>query len=574
MMRYDFKLKASIIEEDELKNYSFDYINNYNGKLLLSCSSTKNLNMDKVAQITNPKVRIRIRGGYDEDRTNYRNSIEEKYPSSFASRYGITGISYYEDANIYNVSELVEIVSEMKKIENGIMPEWSEIKKALYVYDKLREKIIYDPKYEQEKDLNIKTLRGLISGKSVCAGFAIIYKEMMDRLGIECDYVEGKSPTQKKDKNGKTIYGGHAWNVLKINGKNFPVDLTWDAGVYRQGDSNVFKHFANLDDFNRKHIPCSFDIDRGYGNLSGLKNSFVKRTANQFNREKDYSQSVINLRGKNREEIKIVQTGNTSKDSKYPMYRYVMAKKDNDGHYKDYRIMYSEASFLKTYNRFLKGKVTDNSKELKAMLALFTYENADEALRRGTTYIGSVEFDKNSPLGYKFTYDVSQEKDHKVTYQEEIRKNGEHILINESKQDTVLEQLLHFGSVGSFSDNGYTQHKVVSDRSLTGQHSADYVDIFLNEKRLRRKVKEAGGYIGYFNGNVKTYDPRLNEHFNLRSSGDMKLSDIIEEITIKSGMIGNNIERQGAYAINSELQDMFQIDTEVKTIEQSFSSKK
>ena len=53
----------------------------------------------------------------------------------------------------------------------------------------------------------------------MCEGYALAYKYYMNRLNIPCKVVSGVSKGQP-----------HAWNQIKINGKWYFVDATWDDG--------------------------------------------------------------------------------------------------------------------------------------------------------------------------------------------------------------------------------------------------------------------------------------------------------------------------------------------------------
>lgn len=55
----------------------------------------------------------------------------------------------------------------------------------------------------------------LVNGTAVCSGYTSAYQDLMLRAGIECRYVI----SEKMD---------HAWNQVKIGGKWYHVDLTWD----------------------------------------------------------------------------------------------------------------------------------------------------------------------------------------------------------------------------------------------------------------------------------------------------------------------------------------------------------
>ena len=58
----------------------------------------------------------------------------------------------------------------------------------------------------------------LIDGCAVCDGYSCAAKAIFDRLGVECDFVIGVCT------NG----GGHAWNLVKIEGNWYQLDITWN----------------------------------------------------------------------------------------------------------------------------------------------------------------------------------------------------------------------------------------------------------------------------------------------------------------------------------------------------------
>ena len=60
----------------------------------------------------------------------------------------------------------------------------------------------------------------LFENYAVCDGYSRLVKMMCDDMGIECRIVVG-------DVNGG---GGHAWNLVKVDGQWYHLDVTWDDG--------------------------------------------------------------------------------------------------------------------------------------------------------------------------------------------------------------------------------------------------------------------------------------------------------------------------------------------------------
>lgn len=88
----------------------------------------------------------------------------------------------------------------------------SDAEKEKYIHDALAEMAEYDRNapYDQVAYSAIE------NGRTVCAGYARAFQLLMTELGIPCYYCTG--------------YAGeaHAWNIVRLDGKYYNVDLTWD----------------------------------------------------------------------------------------------------------------------------------------------------------------------------------------------------------------------------------------------------------------------------------------------------------------------------------------------------------
>lgn len=158
---------------------------------------------------------------------------------------------HYQDRTTYPLGQLKQIMATMHEIEKNINPNWSEMARARYIYETLGNNITYDYNSQNYSNQQASNLSILLSREGICAGYSLLFKEMMDRQGIECDYVRGDAFNSRGGKEK------HAWNVLKINGKNIPIDLTWDApnikngkGVHQFGNNYQFtnNHFLDYDE--------------------------------------------------------------------------------------------------------------------------------------------------------------------------------------------------------------------------------------------------------------------------------------------------------------------------------------
>lgn len=118
----------------------------------------------------------------------------------------------------------------MTTIVNGAKAKTTSIEKAKYVHDYLISNSAYD--YEL-KSSTIYDL--LMNKKGTCRAYSLAFKDAMDKLGIECVVVV------QDDKL-------HSWNQVKIDGKWYNVDVTWDSNNSINGtpDATLFMKSDSL----------------------------------------------------------------------------------------------------------------------------------------------------------------------------------------------------------------------------------------------------------------------------------------------------------------------------------------
>lgn len=196
---------------------------------------------------------------------------------------GLKGKSKYNDNHYitrttYTVRTLKQIIQQMRTIESQIPKEWDEVQKAKYIYMILGKNITYEHDASKRIGGRCSNLTGLVTGKAICAGYSLIFKEMMDRQGIQCDYVRGISGSANDIEK-------HAWNVLTIRGISFPIDLTWDSITLNRGSSDL-KYFGTDPNFFRMHSPDNDEIRYNYSllrreDVNSIDVSNVKRQSNR-----------------------------------------------------------------------------------------------------------------------------------------------------------------------------------------------------------------------------------------------------------------------------------------------------
>ena len=106
-------------------------------------------------------------------------------------------------------------------------------KQVKYDYDEARQSSIGNP-------LSYTAYGALISKKSVCQGYALLFYRLCNQAGVPCRIITGKA----KGANGVEQ---HAWNAVRISGKYYNVDATWDATMKQAGRDYEYFLTSNAD---------------------------------------------------------------------------------------------------------------------------------------------------------------------------------------------------------------------------------------------------------------------------------------------------------------------------------------
>lgn len=162
----------------------------------------------------------------------------------------ITGFSFPDENQLQFRSEQDPILDELVDtiIKKVVSQSSSDYEKILAVHDYLVLNTAYD--YDNYRRNRIPresfTARGaLVYGVAVCSGYSYAFQRLLDELGIENLYVSGEAGTG----------GGHAWNMVKLDGEWYHIDATWNDPVPDRPQRVRYKYFLVSDAKIRSYDP-------------------------------------------------------------------------------------------------------------------------------------------------------------------------------------------------------------------------------------------------------------------------------------------------------------------------------
>ena len=438
-----YTIEGDITEDD------IESLNRLDSETIISIQNTKGISSQKLNRIINPQVKISVRGGLDYfEKTKFN---AEQYISR----------------TIHSPSKLALVVSKFEKLESKIKDSWNENQKCMYIYKMLAEDLHH--KYENESGYDdgrevVNNLEGLISGELVRSGFSIVFKEALDRVGIENVY--------------QSTMNDYSWNVVKINGKYRALDLTSDCLNKKPDNECGFLYYGvDVNFYSNSHHNIDNEAE-----------------------EKQFSLEPFDIATLNRDFKEISASENKI------TYEMIQSK---DGSFSYTKL--NEKDGIDEYVIFLNGSLAciyvDSDLDVDTY---FSEKNVNTAMRENDNYIGKKVLDKSqfSSKNYYTRQDGSK------FFIEPSSKKGEvhEVFCYQPEQDENGNVKLDRYTIWSENDLVNCQNPGV--KSMIAEH-------LLSKDRLKRKVEHYNGYVGYVLG-TEMQQAGKKKNINNFTSGEIE----------------------------------------------------
>ena len=167
--------------------------------------------------------------------------------SGYGYGYGTYTIRYRSGekvANAYKNGNLSSLSSSEKELYNkaaSIVASCtsssdSDAEKARALHDYLVNNCCYDRSFN---DISYSAEGALFNHTAVCSGYSDAYRLLLTLAGVESYTVTGDATNS----SGNT--GGHAWNLVNLDGRWVYIDVTWDDPITYNGQNMLrYDYFA------------------------------------------------------------------------------------------------------------------------------------------------------------------------------------------------------------------------------------------------------------------------------------------------------------------------------------------
>ena len=361
----------------------------------------------------------------------------------------------YIERTIYDAENLCNIIKIFEEIERKINPLWNDLEKSIYIYKILAEKMHYKTKDERTIVDGVdysRTLNCMIKKRAVCAGFSLIYKEAMDRIGIECLY-------QNKSHE-------HVWNAIKIDGNYQLIDLTWDTYQKSADGKCLFYYFGQS--------------------------------------SKDFYKDIHHDIQNDNEEIRVLTTGIPREDIISAYNRIAAPKKT----YTSGEMTYHKNSLGQTFNYSKIGERDGYSLYIVRRGININYF----FLQNGTNIRDYLRDDLLGRACRNNHILNGDRKDKPITKISRYKRDdGTSFIVLKPKAKSIGD-IEEYALIDPYILDGkqvLRRITVFSENDLVKEHDEEFksiiANILLSEERLNRKVDYNHGYVGYITRESKMY---------------------------------------------------------------------
>ena len=361
----------------------------------------------------------------------------------------------------------------------------------------------------------------------------MILKELCDQVEIECMFVEGYFG-QSKPKNRIL---NHAWNIVKLNGKYYPIDITIDIGSHGNSYSKSLDVSFNKPFFLKRYTPGTNEQITDYTLLSNLDNEAINRLVKQVSISKEYTGPICILKRDDGTEFLITEC-DCQIIGKQKVIKYIISPLDDLNPQIVYAtfdlnkdmFMYEEKEeLLREKNRYskygnskklesIKKKLSEYDKSISIynlrviITNLFSEENIKQSSQTSKGFLGTGVIDENGRICAIADNKeiVNKLNDKTKTY---TRSNGTKFVVEETNNyDSRLYSYKVYEYITYKSGYKLLENTIYTDFDILKDNNPFLPNIFLSRKRIDERCLNNNGYLGhYIKNNLFAYSKNIQD---------------------------------------------------------------
>lgn len=148
---------------------------------------------------------------------------------SYWDNYSIVNAYQTDNTNLLTPKQLELYNRYLEVLSTYTSPDATQWANELAIHDYL----VANIQYVTGDDSIYNAYDALMNGTAVCNGYTECFKTFMDMLGIECTAISGSAGNEL-----------HVWNLVRLDGQWYQVDVTWDDPI--NGDGKIEHAYFNI----------------------------------------------------------------------------------------------------------------------------------------------------------------------------------------------------------------------------------------------------------------------------------------------------------------------------------------
>lgn len=140
------------------------------------------------------------------------------------------------DASALSEKDLATLDAARDILDSALVEDMTTLEKEIALYHWCVQAFDYDYSIQnamaETPRESFEPYGGLVSHKTVCLGSATSFQLLMDLAGVECITVIGADDSNR---------GDHAWNMVKLYGNWYCVDVGWDSNLREDGNNSEWE---------------------------------------------------------------------------------------------------------------------------------------------------------------------------------------------------------------------------------------------------------------------------------------------------------------------------------------------